>query len=301
MTTGSAPEVSVVIPVCRARATIAQCLGALARQVDAPDFEVIVVVNGEDDGSADWVRAETPWAHLIVSPKRLFAGAARNLGADAARGEILAFLDADCAVGPDWVASIGAAHRLGLSALIGGVVENDADGGVLSWAYHFASFATWNLTSVDAPAVVSDLAGSCLTVRREVFERAGRFAPMRLNEDTELSWRLERCGHVPIVAPSIRVRHRCDPTLRDLVQRRLQSGIGFARLRTRFFRLGAMQRRARTLLMPLVPWVLLLRAGRRVWMVGESRREFLYAIPATLLACCAWSLGEAWGYLRADA
>lgn len=301
MTTSVAPRVSVVIPVYRARSVIGACLEALARQVNAPDFEVIAVVNGEDDGTVDWVRSEAPWVRLIVSPQRLFAGAARNLGAATARGEILAFLDADCVVELNWVAQIEAAHRLGLSALIGGVIENDGNSGPVSWAYYFASCANWAPLGGGEPGVVCDLAGCCLTVRRDAFEGAGRFAAMPANEDTELSWRLERSGHLPILFPSIRVRHRCDMGLSEMVRRRFRYGIGLARLRARNSGWGALHRGARALAAPLVPWILLARVGRRLWAAGRYRREFLRALPATLLVFGAWSAGEAWGYLRPEA
>jgi glycosyltransferase involved in cell wall biosynthesis len=88
-------SVSVVIPAYNAADTIGRALDSVAAQTVPPD-EVIVVDDGSTDGTAALVAARTDLPiRLIASPGRSGAAAARNLGIAAARGEFVAFLDAD--------------------------------------------------------------------------------------------------------------------------------------------------------------------------------------------------------------
>lgn len=89
----SSPSVSVVIPVYNGAATIARALESVTLQT-LSDFEIIVI----DDGSTDDLRGAIESCGIEV---RLFsqanqgAAAARNRGALEARGQFIAFLDAD--------------------------------------------------------------------------------------------------------------------------------------------------------------------------------------------------------------
>lgn len=95
-------EVSVVIPAKDDAEMLRRCLSALAHQSLAPR-EIIVV----DNGSTDRTRAvvHEAGARLLVQsePGILAASAA---GYDAAEGEIIARLDADCVPSADWLARV---------------------------------------------------------------------------------------------------------------------------------------------------------------------------------------------------
>jgi glycosyltransferase involved in cell wall biosynthesis len=61
---------------------------------DLTDFEIIVVDDGSSDGTREWLQTQVPWVRTVSQANR-GAGAARNLGANHARGDYLAFLDSD--------------------------------------------------------------------------------------------------------------------------------------------------------------------------------------------------------------
>lgn len=99
------PTVSVVIPVKDDAAALRRCLRALDAQTRRPD-EVIVVDNASDDDSAAVALAH---GTRVVRCDRPGIPAASAAGFDAARGEVLLRLDADCLPDPGWVAGMSAA------------------------------------------------------------------------------------------------------------------------------------------------------------------------------------------------
>jgi len=99
-------SVSVVVPVRNATRTLHHCLAALERLDPAP-AEILLVDNGSTDGSFQLLRAfardrAAERAQVLEEPRR-GAAAARNAGIRVAKGEVLAFTDADCAPEPAWL------------------------------------------------------------------------------------------------------------------------------------------------------------------------------------------------------
>ena len=88
-------EVSVVVVTHDAADDIAGCLGSLARDAAAGTIEVIVVDNASQDGTADLVADRFPWARLVRKPGRHGFATNCNIGACAAAGEYLLFLNPD--------------------------------------------------------------------------------------------------------------------------------------------------------------------------------------------------------------
>ncbi len=93
---GETPLISVVMPVFNVRKFLRRALDGLLRQT-FPRFEVLCVNDGSTDGSADLLRefaSQDPRLRVLDQPNS-GAGAARNAGLAAARGECILFLDAD--------------------------------------------------------------------------------------------------------------------------------------------------------------------------------------------------------------
>jgi glycosyltransferase involved in cell wall biosynthesis len=84
---------SVVIPTFKRRELVLQALASVARQT-FPAYEVIVVVDGSDDGTADAVRAAYP-ATMVIEQQNGGLAVARNTGLSRATGEWVCFLDDD--------------------------------------------------------------------------------------------------------------------------------------------------------------------------------------------------------------
>lgn len=105
---GEQAAVSVVIPNWNGRAWLPRCLEGLQNQ-DAPALEVIVVDNGSDDGSLEYL--SSAFAHVRVIPLGRNTGFAHaaNRGVDAARGEFVALVNTDVVLAPDWLMRMAAA------------------------------------------------------------------------------------------------------------------------------------------------------------------------------------------------
>ncbi|MGC9530575.1 MAG: glycosyltransferase family 2 protein [Candidatus Bipolaricaulaceae bacterium] len=96
------PVVSVVIPTLNEEENIHRCLRALADQT-FQQFEVLVVDGGSTDGTV--AVAEAGGAHVLTLQERGIARA-RQLGFQAARGDIVASTDADAVLPPQWLEAI---------------------------------------------------------------------------------------------------------------------------------------------------------------------------------------------------
>src|SRR4030066_1864890 len=106
-------KLSVIIPAFNAAGTIAQQLESLATQRWSEPWEVIVANNRSTDNTVEIVnsfRGRIPNLCVIDAPERPGGAYAINIGGRSARGEPLAFCDADDIVCDGWVAAMGDAR-----------------------------------------------------------------------------------------------------------------------------------------------------------------------------------------------
>jgi glycosyltransferase involved in cell wall biosynthesis len=214
------PAVSVIVPARDAQGTLARTLDALARQNLAASFEVIVVDDGSADATAEIARDADARVRLVGQPA-LGPAAARNEGARAARGELLAFCDADVFPTAGWLqAGVGA---LAHSDLVQGEVLPDPDATV--GPFDRTIWVTF------APGLWE---AANLFVRRGLFERLGGFeqwldprSGKALAEDVWFGYRALRAGASWAFCPDALAHHAVFP--------RSAAAYVAERLRLRFF------------------------------------------------------------------
>ena len=100
-------KISVIIPVYNEEKVIGSCLESLAKQT-YKDLEIIVIDDGSTDKSVAIIEnSKLKIANLLLlKQKHVGPGAARNLGASKAKGDILVFVDADMEFEPDFVGKL---------------------------------------------------------------------------------------------------------------------------------------------------------------------------------------------------
>ena len=108
---GDRQRVSVVIPNWNGSGWLAGCLQSIAEQTLAPD-EVIVVDNGSDDGSLEYLRDQHPRVRALAQRRNTGFAFAANRGIEAASGELVALINTDVVLSPDWLARMAAALRV---------------------------------------------------------------------------------------------------------------------------------------------------------------------------------------------
>lgn len=207
------PVVSIIVPSFRGVDRLPQLLDSLAAQNDGtPDFEVIVVVDGLDDGSVALLRNESRLdLRSIVFPENRGRVAALNAGFEAARGDVLIRCDDDLLPGHDYVAEHVNVHRDGPGGAIGlylneysttpyaTVYGRNADERFRGDAYSSAPEMTWRYW-----------AGNC-SITREVWEAVGPYDPeYRLYgwEDVDYGYRIHAAGFATRLAPELETPHR---------------------------------------------------------------------------------------------
>lgn len=224
------PRASVIIPVLDDATRLACCLAALDRQSLGDRFEVLVVDNGSSDDPAALVAAH-PRARLLHEPRRS-SYAARNLGAAVARGDILAFTDADCLPAGDWLQR-GIAHleRAGDPVFIGGAVDTfvrDADRPSAAELYE-------TIHAFPQRRYVESLSFSVtanLLVDHHVFAALGGFnGALESGGDWEWGQRARRAGVRALYADDVRVAHPSRRTIAEMSRKNRRRFAGDARLR----------------------------------------------------------------------
>jgi glycosyltransferase involved in cell wall biosynthesis len=108
--TTAAQLFSIVIPVHNDWIPLEQCLQSLARQTNAPNFEVIVVDDGSAETAPEYVRSFAhSYALTIIRESHRGISAARNRGIQVSKGAILLFVDADCRLQTNCLAALSSA------------------------------------------------------------------------------------------------------------------------------------------------------------------------------------------------
>ena len=197
------PRVSVVVCSYNGAGTIRDCLDGLL-ELDYPNYEVIVVNDGSIDDTA---RIACEYPFRLISTANSGLSSARNTGAEAATGEIVAYTDDDARPDSHWLKYLAHTFVSGNYAGVGG--PNIAPGGD-GWIADCVANAPGGPVHV----LVSDteaehIPGCNMAFRRDVLQQVGGCDPVyhAAGDDVDLCWRVQEAGGRLGFSPSAFVWH----------------------------------------------------------------------------------------------
>lgn len=248
------PGISVIVPACDRVEVLAEVVRRLAGQ-SYPVYEVIVVDDGSEADLGTALRPEALLAAVARDPRgwsgptdlrivrlpgsdgRFRAGQARQFGAEQARFEVLAFLDADIAVDQDYLWHLAWVHARDRRTVLLGCLSgyNLQD---LGWRHEVADIAAADRLTGDVVPVIPDRSreptlAACLdnvallddpwalaytgnlSLRKDLLDEVGGFATEFSGwgfEDVDLGVRLHEAGASYVFSRFALGYHLADPT-----------------------------------------------------------------------------------------
>jgi GT2 family glycosyltransferase len=214
------PFISVVVCTYNGARTLRSCLEGV-RRLSYPGFEIIVVDDGSKDNSA--TIAEEFSVRLLRIPNGGLSNA-RNVGWQAARGDIVAFLDDDASPDPDWLQYLASTFKHSDFVGLGGPnIAWRGDG----WVAQCVDQAPGNPTHVLVTEREAEhLPGCNMAFRKASLAAVGGFdAQFRIaGDDVDLCWRLQQHGWKLGFHPAAMVWHHRRRTIRSYWRQQFNYG-----------------------------------------------------------------------------
>ncbi len=211
------PRASVVIPHLNTPELLVKCLQAVAGQrLDHGWFEIIVVDNGSRV-PLDVIAASWPGVRFLVE-REPGPGPARNLGVAHARAPVLAFVDADIRVAPDWLLRGVRAVEKRPDRPVGGDVRIDfVDPAHPTGLEAFEAVFSFRQKMYIRKRGFSGTGN--LMVDRDLWHKVGPFGPIGTAEDSDWGLRARALGHPTRYLPRMIVFHPARQSLDELKAR----------------------------------------------------------------------------------
>ncbi|MBL8901017.1 MAG: glycosyltransferase family 2 protein [Planctomycetes bacterium] len=226
------PRVAVIVPNYNGRHHLATCLESLAAQRAEAEIALCVADNGSSDGSSAFLEQRFPAVRLVRLPTNQGFAAACNAAAREMDVEVLAFLNNDMRVEPDWLEHLLVPLRAGAAEASTSRIV-DWEGRTIDFAgggmnFHGIGIARGH-GELDGPqhrvAGPSLFAcGGSMAIRRDVFLAAGGFDEefFAYYEDVDLGWRLWVLGYRVRYEPASLTYHHLSATSRTFGYERVR-------------------------------------------------------------------------------
>ena len=222
--------ITVVVPAYGRTAALGRCLETLR------DHSVLVIDDCSPDAEAVANVTAAGGARLVRHSENRGPAAARNTGLRETTGELVAFMDSDCAAEPGWLPALAAHFADPLVAMVAPRVLPKALGRGLLARHETARSALdmGRLPELVKPgARLSFVPSAAIVVRRSALTGSGFDESLRLGEDVDLVWRLTEAGWHVRFDPSVEVTHDARTEPAEWLARRFQYGTSAADLAIR--------------------------------------------------------------------
>ncbi len=216
------PRVSVVVCGYNAARTLDETLSSL-EGLRYPDYEIIYVDDGSKDESLSIAERHAEGVRIIARENQGLS-VARNVGAQAATGEIIAYIDSDAYADRDWLLHLVTGMESRSFAGAGGPNLTPASDGLTA---QLIAYCPGNPTYILKDNVRAEhIAGVNMAFRRDVLLRIGGFDPVhtRAGDDVDICWRLEDAGFRLAFSPTAIVWHHRRPSIRTYIRQQIGYG-----------------------------------------------------------------------------
>ncbi len=199
--------ISVIVLNHNGRQWLEKCIPTIKKQTYSP-IEIIVTDNASTDDSRDWLSKNHPDIKILKHDKNLGYAEANNLGAVAAKGEFVFFLNNDTELRPYTIERLAAAWKSN-SVVTGHQLrtwekddEGSAGAGMDIFGYPYVEDSARNTRIFYAD-------GAMIFVKKEDFMKIGKFDPelFIFEEDIDFSWRAQLFGYKIISAWDAHLLH----------------------------------------------------------------------------------------------
>jgi GT2 family glycosyltransferase len=220
------PTVTIIVLNYNGLKYLPDCFSSLTR-IDYPAdrLELLMVDNASTDGSVEYMQTHYPQVKIIRSTENVGFASGNNLGARAANGEYIVFLNNDMRVDPQFVRGLVKALRTGPDVVCAAAKILNWDGTRFDFAgaaAHFAGYAYQE--GADEPFTpdrftevkpILFACGGAMAIARQIFLDVGGFDDdyFIYYEDLDLGWRLWILGYQVVFAPEAIVYHRHHGTM----------------------------------------------------------------------------------------
>jgi glycosyltransferase involved in cell wall biosynthesis len=295
--------VSVVVPVYNGERTIEECIKSLLNlEYPKEKYEIIVVDNNSADNTVEIVKK---YPVRLLHEKKQGPYAARNLGIKNAKGEIVAFTDADCIADKGWLRQLIKNFKGATIAGVGGeilsynpktLVERYSDkSGILSQK----SFLNSKFRGLKMPFIATANAA----YKKGILNEIGLFDDSFLiGGDVDLAWRVLLKGYRIVYAPKALIYHKHRTTPYALFKQFFGYGDEHAKL-FKVHKALFTKRYAIDILAGLsIPYNLMIRLPWRIltaYQYGGEERQLYIATPILYsLKMFGLKLGWLWGSIK---
>jgi cellulose synthase/poly-beta-1,6-N-acetylglucosamine synthase-like glycosyltransferase len=291
------PFVSIIVPAYNAERIIQGCIEALLNQDYPKDrYETIVVDNNSRDKTAQIVKK---YPVSYVEEKAIQgAYAARNRGINQAKGQILAFIDADCVASREWIKKGVDSFTEDTVGCIAGGIKGYRPRNYVEEYLCERNMITQEEKTVDLPFPYAKTANAFY--KKLIFDKIGFFEEKWISGgDADLSWRMQLETKYKIkFVPEAHVFHKHRSTILSMFMQCINWGIGYTLLYKKYQR----EMQKRTIKQTL--WVLqrliyiLIKAVifcfyKKETMPKEKREKYL-----DLISFMGWEIGRIMGSIK---
>lgn len=223
-------DLSIIIVNWNSKEFLRKCIRTIPAATKGIDYEIVVIDSASFDGCGEMLGAEFPSVKFIQSEKNVGFARANNMAFEKSCGKMVLFLNPDTEVKESAIAVLLDAMKDTGVGIAGPRLLN-TDGSLQTSAVQSfptilnqaldaeplrKAFPTWPMWGIAAlyagdasPFRAEALSGACLMMRREVFDKVGRFSEdyFMYAEDLDLCYKVHRSGLKNLHVPAAVVLH----------------------------------------------------------------------------------------------